>query len=171
MFRFFGAHFNLGLLLSDLVFERIDLELKRFSLLFLFLHRGAWLLLVVAELCLCVLNLNRSLGSTHDLLGCSGCTHFLLLLQELEPGQVIVQLTKPLVFVRFFLDTLLVPSLNNSILGFIVIHESVLNLRAFFCRSFPQSSHSKSDLASLVLGKKEDFVGPLDEDFFPWPNP
>lgn len=160
LLRLFGVllGLNLLLLLSDLILERVYLGLESLLLPVLLLqgHLGFCDHFLLCS-CLCILvTICRSISLTwttallnlglrsldahrhslpaDDLLSRLRCSHLLLLLQQLEFCQAIVELAQALVLLGLFLDTLLVPALNDSILGLLVVHEFVV--RGLLIRCF-----------------------------------
>lgn len=115
------------------------------------------------------MHLERGLLAGDDFLSRCRCTHLLLLFQELEPGQVLVQLPQSLVLLSFLFDPHLIPLFNDSILGLVVVHESVANLTLL--RVFLEQAHRMSDLPSLVLCEQENLVGAFDENLLLGPQP
>ena len=107
------------------------------------------------------LHLHGSLLAGDNFLRSGRGTHLLLLFQKLEFGQVLMKLFQSLILFGFLLNSHLVPFLNDSILGFMVVHKGVAYLA--LRRTLPQQAHRMCDLSSLVLREQENLVCTFNE--------
>ena len=72
---------------------------------------------------------------------------------------------QPLVLLCFFLNTHVVPSFNDTVLGFLVVHEGIADGGVGLVRLLLKKHHSVSYLSSLVLGEKQNLICSLNEHF------
>ena len=74
-----------------------------------------------------------------------------------------MQLFQSRILCLFLLNPHLVPLLDHSILRLAIVHERVADCTSYLLAFLSQHPHCIVDLPSLVFGKEENLVGPLNE--------
>ena len=82
---------------------------------------------------------------------------------------MLLQFSQLLILQSLLFNPVLVPFPHYSFLSAAVIHEFVVNARAFFLRFLLDFLERIVDLSSLILGIEENFVGSFNEMFLLWP--
>ena len=82
---------------------------------------------------------------------------------------MLLQFSQLLILQSLLFNPVLVPFPHHSFLSFAVIHEFIINARAFLLRFLLDFLERIIDLSSLILGIEENFVGSFNEMFLLWP--